>query len=532
MWMSNNSYRFPILNSAMRDAPCKAYAYGVLLFIFSYISCLVFYRLVLSPLARFPGPRLAAATRLYETYFQILKGGTFSWHIETLHQHYGPVVRITPWEIHIKDPDYYNTVYAGPTRHRTKDPWFSFISFPGSIFSTSGFEFHKARRKVLGQFFKRSAVLELEPVISAKIGSLCKHFSAAVTNNRPLELHAAFHCFTSDLLSQHAFGRGMGSHYLEESQLSDTWKLGVTAMFDLTRLTRHFPVSSYLAHAFPVPTSWVVPPFRFVYELEQDVRRRVSAVVTHQRQREAGGEYKNDSLEKAIYPTILADPEVPESEKDLLRLQDDAIFLMVAGTDLPAQALAITMFHILNNTKVYQKLKEELFSGIPDINTTPTLDELERLPYLSAVVRECLRLSAIVTTRLPRSAPDEILQYQQWQIPAGTIVSMSTYFILRDPEIFPEPYAFEPERWLLPRERLRGLEKYLVPGSKGTMGCLGQNMAWAWIHLVLGSLFRRFEFALHETTERNVEITRDNFNGQTDRGLNVIQVKVLEEYCR
>jgi hypothetical protein len=61
----------------------------------------------------------------------------------------------------------------------------------------------------------------------------------------------------------------MGSHYLEESQLSDTWKLGVTAMFDLTRLTRHFPVSSYLAHAFPVLTSWVVPPFRFVYELEQ-----------------------------------------------------------------------------------------------------------------------------------------------------------------------------------------------------------------------------------------------------------------------
>jgi cytochrome P450 len=112
------------------------------------------------------------------------------------------------------------------------------------------------------------------------------------------------------------------------------------------------------------------------------VKRRVSAVVTHQRQREARGEYKNDSLEKAIYPTILADPEVPESEKDLLRLQDDAIFLMVAGTDLPAQALAITMFHILNNPKVYQKLKEELFSGIPDINTTPTLEELERLPYL------------------------------------------------------------------------------------------------------------------------------------------------------
>lgn len=116
----------------------------------------------------------------------------------------------------------------------------------------------------------------------------------------------------------------------------------------------------------------------------------------------------------------------------------------------------------------------------------------------SAVIQEGLRLSSIVTTRLPRIAPDEVLEYMQWQIPAGvcearymellvrrryllgrsnsqTPVSMSTYFILRDPEIFPEPEEFRPERWLLDPDDLKRLQRFLVPSSKGTAGCLGQK---------------------------------------------------------
>lgn len=52
---------------------------------------------------------------------------------------------------------------------------------------------------------------------------------------------------------------------------------------------------------------------------------------------------------------------------------------------------------------------------------------------------------------------------------------MSTYFILRDPNLFPEPLKFQPERWLLNPDDLRKQEKYLVPASKGTLGCVGQK---------------------------------------------------------
>lgn len=84
----------------------------------------------------------------------------------------------------------------------------------------------------------------------------------------------------------------------------------------------------------------------------------------------------------AIYPAILANPDVPLLEKSHSLLEDDAIFLMLAGTDAPSQTIAMTMFHILNNPTTYQRLKEELFAAIPDVTATLSLDRLEQIPFL------------------------------------------------------------------------------------------------------------------------------------------------------
>ena len=84
----------------------------------------------------------------------------------------------------------------------------------------------------------------------------------------------------------------------------------------------------------------------------------------------------------AIYPAILANPDVPLLEKSQSRLEDDAIFLMLAGTDAPSQTIAVTMFHILKNPTIYKRLKEELFAAIPDVTAAPCVDQLEQIPYL------------------------------------------------------------------------------------------------------------------------------------------------------
>lgn len=113
----------------------------------------------------------------------------------------------------------------------------------------------------------------------------------------------------------------------------------------------------------------------------------------------------------------------------------------------------------------------------------------------SAVVREGLRLSYGVTTRLPRVAHEEI-QYKEYTIPAGvclppqrptalirqvklthvqTPVSETPYFVLMHPSIFPDPSTFKPERWLDPAAKDKKLDRYLVSFGKGSRQCLGMK---------------------------------------------------------
>ena len=91
----------------------------------SYFITVAVYRLYLSPLAKFPGPKLAALTLWYEFYYDVVKRGKYTWKIAEMHKQYGgypiyaaqpetmeltlvpgPIVRISPFELHINDPKY------------------------------------------------------------------------------------------------------------------------------------------------------------------------------------------------------------------------------------------------------------------------------------------------------------------------------------------------------------------------------------------------------------------------------------------
>lgn len=85
-----------------------------------YVVQLVITRLWLSPLAHIPGPKLAALTQYYEFYYDIVLGGQYTFKILDMHERYGPIVRINPWEVHVGDPEFFSELYAGPGRRRDK----------------------------------------------------------------------------------------------------------------------------------------------------------------------------------------------------------------------------------------------------------------------------------------------------------------------------------------------------------------------------------------------------------------------------
>ncbi|KAI9875931.1 MAG: hypothetical protein M1830_007737 [Pleopsidium flavum] len=213
---------------------------------------------------------------------------------------------------------------------------------------------------------------------------------------------------------------------------------------------------------------------------------------------------------------VLLNKDIPPSERTLQRLSQEAISLVAAGSLTTSHALKTITYHILANPPVLHKLTTELKHAIPDPTVPTSLTQLEQLPYLTAVITEGLRLSYGISHRLERSAPDRAIQFQNYIIPPGTPVSMTSVLIHDNPTIFPDPHAFTPERWLESNSDVghqQRLDKYLLTFSKGTRGCVGLNLAYAELTLTLANLFRKFGMSLFDTVrERDVDTSHDFFS--------------------
>ncbi|EXK77127.1 cytochrome P450 oxidoreductase [Fusarium oxysporum f. sp. raphani 54005] len=80
-------------------------------------------------------------------------------------------------------------------------------------------------------------------------------------------------------------------------------------------------------------------------------------------------------------------------------------------------------------------------------------------------------------------------------IPGDTSVSMTIWSAHHNEDIYPEPYAFKPERWLKPEERKR-MEPFFIPFSAGARGCIGRNISYLEQQIVLSTLVHRYDFAM------------------------------------
>ena len=220
---------------------------------------------------------------------------------------------------------------------------------------------------------------------------------------------------------------------------------------------------------------------------------------------------QNDDYKDATHPTIfhqLLNSDGPVEEKSLGRLNDEAVTVIGAGMVTTANVLAVTSYYILEQPHILHRLRAELQAAMPDQTTLAPLMQLERLPYLTAIINEGLRLSHGIVHRLQRVAPDRALTFNGWTIPSGTAVSMSGFMIHINPAIFPEPQEFRPERWLKQDSTAR-LQKYLISFSKGTRACQGINFAYAELYLTLAAVFRRLNLELYQTTRADVDVVHD-----------------------
>ncbi|PHH63898.1 hypothetical protein CDD81_5346 [Ophiocordyceps australis] len=203
---------------------------------------------------------------------------------------------------------------------------------------------------------------------------------------------------------------------------------------------------------------------------------------------------------------------LPPEEKTMKRIQHEIRAMVAAASETTAQTMRLVIYYVYSDIKILSKLRAEIRAATAPHIQDGTLDlaNLEKLPFLTAILMEGLRLSPGVVTRLARISPDSDLFYKQWRIPAGTPTGMTALLMHLDEELFPEPTRFNPSRWSSD-EVQKSTHKNWAPFSRGTRMCLGMHLAWAELYMLIASLVMRFNFDLADTDLRDVVPVSDNF---------------------
>lgn len=412
----------------------------------------------------------------------------------------GPIIRISPEELHVRDPDWYDELMTTSVRPRDKSEAFAGRSGRDSIFGTVQHDHHRMRRSVLNPFFSKKSISAIEPLIQSKVDLLCTALGEYAPGGsdekragKEIELGVAYMSLTLDIISHYAFGKSYG--LLELPGFSQLWKDVVENVMESFALVRNLPWVPELLKKLPMPiTRMIDTGMAFYLQMEADTRIEVAKIVEGEKKRSDKEIEDPMTAHKNIFEELY-DSNLPPQEKTIDRLNEEGFALVLAGADTSSATLTQLSYHLLANPDILKTLKEELRVAMPDTQVPMPWQELENLPFLvypplqlcdlrgkvdadekqRACMTEGLRVNAIATSRSVRAAPNETLRYKDWVIEPGTPVGMNTHFTHLSSDIFPEATKYDPYRWLnAEKEGTKAeLEKYFNPFGKGSRNCVG-----------------------------------------------------------
>ncbi|KAI1266611.1 cytochrome P450 [Xylariaceae sp. FL1019] len=493
----------------------------------AYVGYLFLWRWHLSPLARVPGPKLAALTYWYECYYDIVKPAQYAFKIKALHERYGPVVRIGPNDVSISDPNFVDVVYAPGFNHkRDKNPKHNrALGVSTSVGGALGHDLHRSRREALNSFFSPKSIHRLDTALSAKVTQVEQLFARARDSGEVLNLSDVYFAFCNDVVHRYCFGSD--PNLVNDTRLANLRRNTVASVLKGVKFRFHFGWIHQIMGLLPLPAkSQGMAVFR------QRVRVEIDQVLSRRSSR--------DEV-PSIFAHLRDSPSLPDAEKSPQRLEDEAVLMTMAGTYSPMLSLLVAQFYLLARPTVMVRLRAELAEN-PSAHTAA---QLGRLPYLSAVAQEAHRLSFGLTGRNPRLCPDETIVYNgssgdggPYSFPPGTSLSVSTLVIHTDETLFPNPWDFDPSRWLTDvsvdgekpgetsakQEETTSLERQdqqeektqavsrrhhaMLSFMRGPRTCIGRHLANAEMAVLLAAMIR-WDLELFETDEKDVSFRHD-----------------------
>lgn len=281
-------------------------------------------------------------------------------------------MRITPRELHISDPSFYNEIYAGNPKRVEGDYRFTrSTGTTNSMFAAVDHDLHQARRNSLSNFFSKRAISEIQPIIQDKADLFVERLQEASQSGSLANLSTLSSAFTADTISHYSFGVSLGC--LNGSGAENVLRDATQAVLALSHWLKFLPIRLTVAKSLPPSLmGYLFPKAAVVLNTHRTISSLALEVLNAN---EPKGPDENMFA-------ALADPSLPAEERTLGRMEDEGFVILAAGTETTAYSLSVTMFYLLDNPGIFSELYDEINRVMPDPAECPPLATLENLPLL------------------------------------------------------------------------------------------------------------------------------------------------------
>jgi cytochrome P450 len=245
-----------------------------------------------------------------------------------------------------------------------------------------------------------------------------------------------------------------------------------------------FEYAAYLrSHPFSLPLSWPTPRNHRTRRAIQEIKQKVQHMIDERR---ISTQEHNDLL------SILLHAKYEDgSQMSDLEVMDESRTLFGVGHETTAAALTWTWYLLTTHPTIYHKVQQEADNTLQ--GRVPTYADLAHLPYCLQVFKEAMRLYPPSYIHLRQALHD--VEIGNYLVPKGYHAVIPVYLLHRNPDYFPDPEQFDPDRFTPEHEKLLPPCAYL-PFGAGPRICMGNHLALMQGHLLLATLAQRVTFEL------------------------------------
>ncbi|KAL9122683.1 MAG: hypothetical protein Q9187_000769 [Circinaria calcarea] len=439
------------------------------------------YNLFIHPLRSIPGPWYTRASVLPFVFW--LATGELASATRRMHEEYGETLRLAPNKLSFINSQAWLDIHGHRNEKKKawfeKDPTVYLPRFNGAPSIVDANEQDHARfRRLLAHAFSEKALRDQEQILQTYVNLLISklHDQIDGPSNGLLDMAEWVNFMTFDIIGELTFGRSFSC--LESGELHPWIGLLPGAARTMTYLLalKHAP-----GFVFNLIVAIVMPFLNTRREHQMFTNEKIKVRLSDQTERR-----------DFITPIIKANDEKGMTYSEL---ESSINLLVTAGSETLATFFSGAIYHLSQNPQVMKKLREEVqkaFKDAKDITMALTRD----LPYLNAVIEESLRIYPPAALSLSRIVPHGGASICGQNIPEGTGVGVTSWAATHSQKNFAAPEEYAPERWLGDLRFGNDDKQASQPFSLGARNCVGKNLAYAEMRLVLARLAFDFDFEL------------------------------------